>query len=74
MSQNTDSIEKGASKLSLNPNANEWKPSFSATEFVPSWMAPKPAAAPAPAAPAPAGMKSSLIRHHSNNYHRHHHR
>ncbi|KAH8552207.1 P-loop containing nucleoside triphosphate hydrolase protein [Umbelopsis sp. PMI_123] len=58
MSQNTDSIEKGTSKLSLNPNANEWKPSFSATEFVPSWMqkpaAPVPAPAAAPAAPAPA--------------------
>jgi hypothetical protein len=57
MSQNTDSIEKGTSKLSLNPNANEWKPSFSATEFVPSWMA-KPAAAAAPA--APAGMNHHL--------------
>lgn len=73
MSQNTDSIEKGTSKLSLNPNANEWKPSFSATEFVPSWMAPKPAAAPAPAAPAPAGMNSSLIRHHSVDHRHHHH-
>jgi hypothetical protein len=57
MSQNVDSIEQGASKLSLNPNANEWKPSFTATEFVPSWMqkAAPPAASPAPAAAAAPG-------------------
>ncbi|KAI8580212.1 hypothetical protein K450DRAFT_238694 [Umbelopsis ramanniana AG] len=60
MSQNTDSIEKGTSKLSLNPNANEWKPSFSATEFVPSWMQKPaaPAAAPAATAAAPAKVLS----------------
>lgn len=41
------------SKLSLNPGASEWKPSFTAKAFVPSFAAPA-AAAPAPVAAAPA--------------------
>jgi hypothetical protein len=63
MSQNSDSIEKGTSKLSLNPNANEWKPSFTATEFVPSWMQKPaaPAAAPPASAAAPGTIASSYV-------------
>lgn len=55
MSQNGESIDKATSKLSLNPKANEWKPSFSATEFVPSWMAPAAPAQPQAQPPAAAG-------------------
>ncbi|KAG2177193.1 hypothetical protein INT43_007850, partial [Umbelopsis isabellina] len=58
MSQNGESIDKATSKLSLNPKANEWKPSFSATEFVPSWMA-QPAAPAQPQAQPPAAADAS---------------
>jgi hypothetical protein len=58
MSQNGESIDKATSKLSLNPKANEWKPSFSATEFVPSWMA-QPAAPAQPQVQAPAAAAPS---------------
>lgn len=40
------------SNLNLNPAASEWKPSFTAKSFVPTFGAPAatPAAAPAPVA------------------------
>lgn len=48
------------SKLNLNPGASEWKPSFTAKAFVPSFGAPAAAAAPAPvAAPAPAPVAAA---------------
>ncbi|KAF9113324.1 translation termination factor GTPase eRF3 [Mortierella sp. AM989] len=40
------------SGLSLNPNAGSFVPRVAAKPFVPSWMPPAAAAAPAPAAPA----------------------
>ena len=55
MSQD-NKLSNATSKLSLNPQASEWKPSFTAREFVPgsfSIPAPAPAATPQ-AAPAPA--------------------
>ncbi|KAI8388026.1 P-loop containing nucleoside triphosphate hydrolase protein [Radiomyces spectabilis] len=59
MSQNeaNTSLPNATSKLSLNPKASEWKPSFTAKEFVPSFSMPSATPAPAPgmsAAPAPA--------------------
>ncbi|KAF7723940.1 translation termination factor GTPase eRF3 [Apophysomyces ossiformis] len=63
MSQNeaNNSLPEATSKLSLNPKATEWKPSFTAKEFVPSWMGSAPAAPPAAeassATPAPRVVK-----------------
>lgn len=51
MSQDTTN---SFSKLNLNPGASEWKPSFTAKAFVPSFGAPAAAAAPAPAPVAAA--------------------
>lgn len=46
------SLPQQITKISLNPNASEWKPNFGAKEFVPSWVTQPAAPAPAPA-PAP---------------------
>ncbi|KAG2226831.1 hypothetical protein INT45_005796 [Circinella minor] len=55
MSQD-NKLSNATSKLSLNPQASEWKPSFTAKAFVPgAFSAPAPAPAPVPqAAPASA--------------------
>lgn len=47
------------SKLNLNPAASEWKPSFQAKSFVPTFGA--PAAAPAPAAEAPVAAPAPVV-------------
>ncbi|RUP15912.1 hypothetical protein BC936DRAFT_139568 [Jimgerdemannia flammicorona] len=46
--ESANDLPNQAAKLTLNPNASEWKPNFGAKEFVPSWLNQGPAA-PAPA-------------------------
>ncbi|KAF9432207.1 translation termination factor GTPase eRF3 [Entomortierella beljakovae] len=55
MSEQNENNSPPSSKLSglsLNPNAGSFTPRVAAKPFVPSWMPPAAAAAPAPAAPA----------------------
>ncbi|RUS14256.1 eukaryotic release factor 3 [Endogone sp. FLAS-F59071] len=66
------SLPQQIAKVSLNPNASEWKPNFSAKEFVPSW-ATQPAVAPAPqatpdfeSAPVQPGMYLFFFPSHPN--------
>lgn len=56
--------------MSLNPQANEWKPSFTAKEFVPPFDAPAqpppvpdapPAATTQPSAPAPGTLSWNTL-------------
>lgn len=63
MSQDGNSLSQATSKLTLNPNAAEWKPNFAAKEFIPgNFKSASPAPSPAPAAAsAPSAPATSMF-------------